>query len=748
MPELAQLDRAALAATNRAPSNIAHPRSTAASIPTTRATTTTETAANTTTTLVSHSNQVHLENFSGDQVSASFSSATAGGRRRRQLRGNGGNVIGQLLASLDLRFADPKVESLYYNYYAQVKRNLLPTAIQVVLLVNLLQLSATCLHFYFLSGQNFQTYDEKQFNRTITIVSATEDEMFFKNANTNNDKQVVGGSSGIAFSRSLFIPVTLQLFILVGTFMMLKMVKQELDPSRAEKFGRRRFSSAGFGGGENCANTGGKGGKQQQQHDAANQQQQRKQQKREQITNLGDESRRGKSVVNNADSETSGDEEEDNDDDVSDRLNDTHIRDYKSDEDDDEDDDDNEDKALKGNKRESVVKNKRKEHYKSRSENKREKDLRHSATSGLSTSLSLTIDPKNITGAGHSFSSESESESSTDSESSTASTSSSSSSAPANASSSHSNVEQQQQQQQKYNQDSLANRSGRHEKSQDLSSKSCNKTAATTTTTTATTTTATTTTSVVNSFTTNSASTSNLNSKTAIKSERRRSSSHGNKLSRFKLSLPYILWFCQVLQLASGLWPQQSFISYSMLLLYSYTIYVIFPIRLMSCILLALGLSLSQPFVDYILMLNLQSTLTYHNVLVNGILPTTTLYASSQQLQQQINQTNQRAATNDKQSIGGNNIFEAQFLPLASSTSEILQNEPVEKETLLGGNELISDLSNNFQQATNTNSRFSRNVVNLLFENTVADDNILVMDHSLLIPMTSQLSKVSYSSLD
>lgn len=67
------------------------------------------------------------------------------------------------------------------------------------------------------------------------------------------------------------------------------------------------------------------------------------------------------------------------------------------------------------------------------------------------------------------------------------------------------------------------------------------------------------------------------------------------------LTLPYILWACQLLQLASGLWPLQSFISYSTLLVYSYTIYVIFPIRLMSCILLALGLSLSQAAIDYLL---------------------------------------------------------------------------------------------------------------------------------------------------
>lgn len=78
------------------------------------------------------------------------------------------------------------------------------------------------------------------------------------------------------------------------------------------------------------------------------------------------------------------------------------------------------------------------------------------------------------------------------------------------------------------------------------------------------------------------------------------------KLPRFQLLLPYILWLCQMVQLASGLWPQLSFISYSILLLYSYTIYVIVPIRLTSCLVLALLLSVSQPVVDHLILLNLQ----------------------------------------------------------------------------------------------------------------------------------------------
>lgn len=84
-------------------------------------------------------------------------------------------------------------------------------------------------------------------------------------------------------------------------------------------------------------------------------------------------------------------------------------------------------------------------------------------------------------------------------------------------------------------------------------------------------------------------------------------------LSRCKLSLPYILWLCQLMQLASGLWPQQSFIAYSTLLLYSYAIYVILPIRLHSCILLAVGLSMIEPLLDYALWLAMSASFTRDN---------------------------------------------------------------------------------------------------------------------------------------
>lgn len=114
-------------------------------------------------------------------------------------------MLSDLLASLDLRFEDPVVESLYYNYYAQVKRQLLPTAIQVVLSVNVLQLCASCLHFYFLANDSTRP-----------------------------------------LSRPLILPFIIQLAILVLTCAMLKMVKNEIN--RSDRYGRRRFSSTGQAG--------------------------------------------------------------------------------------------------------------------------------------------------------------------------------------------------------------------------------------------------------------------------------------------------------------------------------------------------------------------------------------------------------------------------------------------------------------------------------------------------------------------
>jgi len=236
------------------------------------------------------------------------------------------SLLGRLLATLDLRFADPKVECLYYNYYAQVKRNLLPTAIQVVLLVNLLQLLATCLHFYLFANEN--------------------------------ETQLTW-----ALSKALVLPLVLQLSILVATFAMLRMVRAELSPKRQhERYERCRCSRR-----------------------------------------------------------------------------------------------------------------------------------QHSGASALSESLSLTIET------------------------------------PALADSDEDDDDDDEEEERR-------RQHHHHDHRQD----------------------------------------------------QRRSSIGAAKLTQFKLSVPYLLWLCQSLQLASGLWPQESFISYATLLLYSYTIYVTFPIRLMSCVLLAL----------------------------------------------------------------------------------------------------------------------------------------------------------------
>lgn len=840
MPELAQLDRATLAATttNRA---LTSASTNTAAVPTTTTTTTTTNRSH-----PHNSNQLQLEHFNtvGDQsISASFSSATAGGRRRRQLRGNGGNVIGQLLASLDLRFADPTVESHYYNYYAQVKRHLLPTAIQVVLLVNLLQLLATCLHFYYLSGQQeniIPNDDRLKFNRSVSIATATEDETFFRKKQQQQAQEEVNNSNlaankqatTFAYSRTLFIPVIIQLFILIGTFMMLKMVRQELDPSGSEKLGRRRFSSAGFnatsgcgidtgkckgrgrgrgkGKGENKSKSKGKSKEIGNSGNATNQVKQTDQQRQQIKTTGGDDpGKGGKSVLSasSSSSETSsGDDNEDYDDGA---LNptaigsaeDTHIKDYTNnmdadkgkndedgDQDEDEDDEDNEDKALKGNesgkrinrrfkKGRKVESKTRKEHYKGRRK-KKKKNSRYSTNSaGLSTSLSLTIDPIGVHGDGHSFISSDDKSSSDDDDEATDSDSASSTSSngsdstsplspessSTSSSSSHSDVDQNHEKGAENHESSVKRAIKKRDKNRRRRREFKNLT--------------TTTTSTLNSFTTTSSASNHSNNPTKFSSERRSSHSHSHshshphphphhnfKLSRCKLSLPYILWFCQVLQLASGLWPQQSFISYSMLLLYSYTIYVIFPIRLMSCILLALGLSLSQPLVDYLLLLNLQSTLTLtpptattstsQNVLFGGMLPTpqTLLYAPSDQQQQQ-QQANQTMNYRQQKQIVGGNIFEAQFLPLTSGS---VSNEPAESRLLNdGGNVgITSDLSSSLQQPQQqaiNNVRLNRNVLNLILENSEAadndnnnsNDNVLVMDHSLLIPMTSQLSKVS-----
>lgn len=428
------------------------------------------------------------------------------------IRRNRNNLLGQLLASLDLRFADSKVERHYYNYYAQVKRNLLPTAIQVVLLVNLLQLSATCLHFYLLSNESPNG-----------------------SAGTNG---LWYNSTRVPFSRTLILPLALQIVILVATFAMLKIVRAELDPRRAidkSGAGRRRFSGATTSTRPSSSES-------------------NKKRLAQQI------------YGNDANGEDS-----------------VALRDPTS--------------AAADT-------------------------ARHSGASGLSASLSLTIDPN---ADDHSSSTFSSSPSSSDDDG-----------------------------------DDSDNDGRRNLKENKIK--------------------------LSKTDLSNSNKKGESKYKSAIDSgdrkskdsgrDRRRSSCGNSKLSRCKLSLPYILWLCQMLQLASGLWPQQSFISYSTLLLYSYTIYVIFPIRLMNCILLSLGLSLSQPLVDYLFLLNLQSSSPLSPV----------------SLPQETNRLF--------------NAYDDSTIEHATANAEKLSNSPV----------IGSDHNNNTNRT---------------------------LDNSLLIPMTSHLSKVS-----
>lgn len=409
-------------------------------------------------------------------------------------------MLGDLLASLDLRFEDPLVESLYYNYYAQVKRHLLPTAIQVVLSVNVLQLCASCLHFYFLANETTRP-----------------------------------------LSRPLILPFIIQLAILVLTCVLLKMVRNELDP--ADRYGRRRFSSTG---------------------------------------QAGNKGRNSKSNKSNS---------------------------------------------------------------------------RQSSGSGLSASLSLTIRAPLEQGQSSSSGSSSES-----------SESSSSSSSDDERDPSENKMIQ-------------LNKTGSRKSSSEKKRQN------------------------------------NRRSHSSSRHSKPCSSRGSRKISRCKLSLPYLLWCCQVIQLACGLWPQQSFISYATLLLYTYTIYVIFPIRLMNCILLALGLSIIQPLLDYLLLFNLEGSVALQ----------------SQSGRQPMTQT---AAINAF-GVGsdGDTSFAASLL--AAPPTNLIEGQ------------IGASNSNYFTASNSLANQLAADSLLLLqmaAESNASDlstNSELLTDNSLLIPMTSQLSKVS-----
>lgn len=342
----------------------------------------------------------------GSKVSSTCESAGGRGVTTAGVMGSGGSDFGaptsaSLLlkgrAGLNnyfrrLRFSDPKLEQLYHIYYAQVKRNLLPTAIQVVLLVNLLQFLATCLNYYLIQ---------------ISRKSSTSESI----TGTPPPLPPSAPSDLNAYSRTLILPISIQLVIFIIAFAMFKMVRAELSSgSQTRPNSYKRHSSGSYYG------------------------------------------------------------------------------------------------------------------------------------------------PPSSASSSSSYSSGSESSSSSSSD------------------------------------ESISLRHNLHS--------------------------------------------ARRGRKRSSKSRHGRQNDSANNLSCYKLSLPYILWLCQLLQLASGLWPQESFITYSTLLLYSYAIYVILPIRLHSCILLAISLSLIEPLLDYILLLNLSSTFSSSHrrmtTINNNINLPTTIIASDE----------------------------------------------------------------------------------------------------------------------
>lgn len=396
--------------------------------------------------------------------------------QRNQRKLNSNNFLVRLISSLDLRFTDPKVESHYHIYYAQVKRNLLPTAIQVVLLVNLLQFLATCLNYYLLvDGRHHHL-------------------------GGSGPVGVAGPGSGPAtmtsgaleqLARSLVWPIGLQLAVFVATFAMLKVVRAELDPSRAKEANRQADAPAGR--------------LRHASHSSSS------------PTGSGSESGAGSGSESDPASGSECDR----------------------------------DQGPAADERVSLKQGRHRRRanpstWATKYTAKRPDGRHPSGASGLSASLSLAIE---MAAAG----------------------SRSSDSSPASSAGSdhddhhhnhhhhHDQLESTKVARRTRRRRGRTKRSGAH-----------------------------------------------------LGGARRRLSSSqqaGTKLTRCKLSLPYVLWLCQLVQLASGLWPQQSFIAYSTLLLYSYAIYVIFPIRLHSCVLLAAGLSLVEPLFDYLLLLNLRSSL-------------------------------------------------------------------------------------------------------------------------------------------
>lgn len=386
-------------------------------------------------------------------------------QRRNQLNANQSKPhLWRLVALLDLRFTDPDIESRYHCYYAQVKRDLLPTAIQVVLLVNLLQFLMTLFNYYLISGQDFalgsllsssssssSTSSNVQLSQSSSSFNLSNQNLGHQQHGQNGPNSLLDGTEGARsnnthhhhnyYSSTLWFPILIQLLIFIQTFYLLKCIRRELSPHH------RRQSSI-------CDET--------------------------TVSALAEQN-----------------------------------------------------------------------------QNKPKHRKQQSAEERLSASLSLAI-------ATHD----------SDSDSNSCSSASSSSS---------SNNSDELEQELSLHHQHKANERGEFEE-EAIKLKKKKKT---------------------------------NNKGTKIKCgrgrRRRRRSLSSNaqfakcqQVSCFRLAMPYILWLLQLIQIACALWPQQSFIAYSTLLLYSYAIYVILPIRLPSCILLACSMCLLEPTLDWLLLLKLK----------------------------------------------------------------------------------------------------------------------------------------------
>lgn len=379
------------------------------------------------------------------------------------------NCLVRLVRLLDLRFSDPKVESSYHTYYAQVKRNLLPTAIQVVLLVNVLQFLATCLNYYLLidgfthnNSNNSGDTDDSQPQALTNSSSSSPISDAPEQQQQQPQTSPLLNNLIDRYARTLYWPFIVQLGVFVATFAMLKRVRAELGDNSDQLSGGT---------------------------DASGSSQRRRKRHR------GSSSAQATKISSSSNSSCSSSA--------------SSASDSEQDE----------DKTTRATKQHG--------------------GRHHSGASGLSLSVSLAIEmPRKRSQAGSQSSGGSSASSSSDSD----------------------------------------DMDGQAAEAIKLSTGGRRKRKST-------------------------------ESRPRSRQSRSRKSSASSATQRghsnWRLSPPYLLWVCQVIQLASGLWPQQSFITYSTLLLYSYAIYVIFPIRLHSCILLASGLCLIEPILDYFLLLNL-----------------------------------------------------------------------------------------------------------------------------------------------